>query len=574
MKPCAVLFVRRIPMLKIQATVRFTRGIVIGPAYVVKEEVIGKPVMDPSRVVDQAVEKARFERAVKEVSRDLEKLALEHDVFAAHLAIVQDPTLIEEVVAHIEAGKTAEVSLDETIEGFKLVFQVMDNEYMRERADDIEDIGNRLMAALLQKSLRRFPGLTEPSVIVARDLLPSDTANLDASLVLGFITAEGGVSSHVAIMAKNRGIPALIGVPEAIASIQTGDLVAFDAETGEIYIHPDESIQADFSQRAKELKMKEEALLERASSPVVSRDGKTIRVYCNIGSLEELGAAMPYAPDGVGLFRSEFLFMDSDHFPTEEEQFIAYREASEKVGKEITIRTLDIGGDKALSYFTFDNEDNPFLGWRAIRMTLDMPDLFCTQLRAILRASAYGSLRIMFPMITSLHEFERAKALTEECMLSLKKENIAFDEHIPLGIMVETPAAVFMAEELAKAVDFFSIGTNDLTQYVLAVDRGNEKIKRMFNSFHPAVLRAIAHVIDSAHKAGIEVGMCGEMAGDLRATEILLGLGLDEFSMSAQVTPDVKEKIRGLNVSEAAEKAKIALAMSDVDEIESYLAGG
>ncbi len=558
-------------MLKIQATVCFTRGIVIGPAYVVPEKIKEKPVVNSSHIIDQSVEKACFKRAVEEVSQDLEKLALEHDVFAAHLAIVQDPTLSEEVEAHIESGKTAEVSVDETIEGLKLVFQMMDNAYMRERADDIEDIGNRLMAALQQKSLRRFPGLSVPSVIVARDLFPSDTANLDASLVLGFITAEGGVSSHVAIMAKNRGIPALIGVPKIVSSVQTGDLIAFDAETGEIFIHPDEAVKADFFERAEALKEKEGALLARASEPVISRDGKTFRVYCNIGSLEELNASMAYSPDGVGLFRSEFLFMDSDHFPTEEEQFIAYREASEKIGKEITIRTLDIGGDKELNYFSFDHEENPFLGWRAIRMTLDMPDLFCTQLRAILRASAYGPMRIMFPMITSLHEFERAKALTEACKASLKDEGTAFDDHIPLGIMVETPAAVFMADELAKAVDFFSIGTNDLTQYILAVDRGNEKIKHMFNAFHPAVIRAIARVIEAAHEAGIEVGMCGEMAGDLRATEILLGLGLDEFSMSAQMTPDVKEKIRSFDVSKAAEKAMKVLAMSDVDEIEAYL---
>lgn len=485
--------------------------------------------------------------------------------------MVQDFTLRQTVEASIQEGSNVEQAVDAAISQLCQVFQGMDDAYMQERADDVKDIGGRLLASLQNRSASKFAGLKVPSVIVAKDLFPSDTALLDKALVLGFITEEGGVTSHVSIMSKSLGIPALVGAKGILAAVKEGDVLAFDAEGGEILINPDAEASERYQKAQARFLEEGDALLADAAKPVTTTDGHTVKVYANVGSLEDIEAGLRFQLDGVGLFRSEFLFMGNDHFPSEEEQFQSYKAAVESLGKEMIIRTLDIGGDKQLSYFDFKPEENPFLGWRAIRMCLDMPEIFKTQLRAILRASAFGPLRIMLPMIISISELERSKALIESCKEELKAEGIAFDPEIPVGIMVETPALVFKADALAKRVDFFSIGTNDLTQYVLAVDRGNPEIKALYNSFHPAVLKAIALTIQAGKKAKIEVGMCGEFAGNKKATKLLLGLGLDEFSMAAADTLLIKAAIRKLNYEDAKAFAEEVLALDTAAEVSEKL---
>jgi phosphotransferase system enzyme I (PtsI) len=408
-------------------------------------------------------------------------------------------------------------------------------------------------------------------VIVAEDLAPSDTANLSLELVKGFITEKGGITSHVSIMARSLGIPALVGVSGILQTVKPGMLIAMNAQSGQVILDPDEATQALFAEKQKAFEIRMKQLEETSTLPAVTTDGHKVKVYANVGSVQDIRNALPYHVNGIGLFRSEFLFMESNHFPTEEEQFSTYKEAILTLGHEIIVRTLDIGGDKGLSYFEFPVEENPFLGYRAIRLCLDRTDVFKTQLRAILRASQFGPLRIMIPMIISVEELEAAKAIIQTCKDELTAEGLAFDEKIQVGIMIETPAAVLMAPDLASRCDFFSIGTNDLTQYILAVDRGNQRISHLYDSCNPAVLRAVKQVIDAGHAAGIEVGMCGEFASDLTVTEFLLGLGLDEFSMAAGETPIVKEKIRTLSYAESQKKTRKIIAASSTAQVHELL---
>lgn len=530
-------------MEKLYVEKRASRGIAIAPAY---KYVVPDLTPDVTPISEEQIEceKLRFEEAKSTVVADLEKMAARNEIFAAHLEIAGDFTLHDGVLSKIaELHRNAEQAVQETIAEFAAIFQAMDDAYMRERGADVLDIGKRIMAALKYISLPDLGNLKEEMIVVAKDLYPSDTVKLDPALVKGILTEEGGVTSHVSIIAKSLNIPILVGVKGLLEKVYEDEMICMDAESGEIVLNPDEMVCKEY-QTKKELYQKECQRLEALrGEKIVTAEGKTISLCVNVGGIEDIKHALEVEPDGVGLFRSELLYMENSHFPTEEEQFAVYREASVLCPKELTIRTLDIGGDKSLPYFEFEKEDNPFLGWRAIRISLDMKEMFEEQLRAILRASAFGHVRIMFPMMISLEELRTAKKIVEECKQQLRERQQEFDETIEIGIMVETPASVFLAEELAREADFFSIGTNDLTQYILAVDRGNKKIADRYSYFNPAVLSAIRQVIAAGHKAGIKVGMCGEMAGDLKATEQLLEMGLDEFSMSAGSLDYIREKL-------------------------------
>ncbi len=549
-----------------------SRGYAIGPVYAVKKEEVSA---DTSSIQPEQreAEIARFEAAVEKAQEDLLVLAEKSEIFAAHYALAGDIAIHDGVTGKIrDQLMNAEAALMQTRDEFVMVFESMEDEYMRERAADMRDVSGRLLFAMKGIDDNPFSGMKEKGIIVAQDLTPSDTAKMDMELVLGFVTEEGGVTSHVSIIAKNNGIPCLVGVGPMLEDAKTGMQMVLDAGAGRILLEPEADVIEEYKKKAEEFEKFQRELKQLASLPSETKDGHAFRICANAGNIADIQNCLQYQIEGIGLFRSEFLYMESDHFPTEEEQFEAYREAAELIGgKELTIRTLDIGGDKELDYFEFPKEDNPFLGYRAIRMCLDRTDIFKTQLRAILRASAFGYIRIMYPMMISLEELEQANTLLAECRAELDEEGISYDKKIQVGMMIETPAGVMMAEEFAQRVDFFSIGTNDLTQYFLAVDRGSKKIAALYNSFHPAVLRAIAHTIRSAHKHGAKGGMCGEFASDARASGILLGMGLDEFSMSAGETSLVKYRLRNCTYEEARIQAEAVLKMETAGEIMEYV---
>lgn len=559
-------------MKELKVSKVFSHGIAQGPAFLVPEETVRISDAKVETKEDAEREVKRFEEAVSKVSANLSQSVASNPIFAGHLAILQDFTLHDSVLQNIRDSRlNAEKATEKTIAELKGVFESMDDAYMKERAADIVDVGGQLTAALQNRSFNKFADLKTPSIVIAKDLLPSDTALLDQKLVLGFITEEGGVTSHVSILAKSRNIPALVGAAGILQAVKPGDSLIMDAGAGLVYINPAPDFCETFRQKQEAQEKENARLLASADQPVVTQDGRRLKVYANVGNLSDVELASKLHVDGVGLFRSEFLYMENDHFPTEEEQFEVYRKAVQTLGHEMIIRTLDIGGDKKLCYYQFHAEENPFLGLRAIRLCLSMPEMFETQLRAILRASHYGPLRIMLPMLISVEEAERAKGILEKAKAELRGKGIPFDEHIPVGMMIETPAAILCGEDFAEIMDFFSIGTNDLTQYILAVDRGNREISELYNSFHPAVLRAIAGIIETGHKAGIEVGMCGEFAGNPQATMLLLGLGLDEFSMSAADTPRIKDMLRHADFAQAQKAAREILSLKRTSEIESAL---
>ena len=530
-------------MEKILVEKTASRGIAAAPVYVYQEPDLSADTGSISKTQEPA-EVQLFLKAKKEVVQELKRLSEGNELFGAHLEIAEDFTLSEGVISKIQnEQKNVQLALQETIEEFAAIFDSMDDEYMKERAADIRDIGKRFMAELKGVKRPDLGNLPGEVIVAAKDLYPSDTVKMNPDYVKGIITEEGGVTSHVSIIARSLNIPALVGAGRLLDRLADGMQVCMDAEAGVIFLDPDEDTLEEFRKKKEEFEKRQEYLKNLRNQPAVTRDGKRISLCANVGNPEDIQRAIPMNIDGIGLFRSEFLYMENDHFPTEEEQFEVYREAAKLCPKELTIRTLDIGGDKDLSYFDFEKEENPFLGWRAIRISLDMKEMFKTQLRAILRASAFGHVRIMFPMIISPEELRESRKLTEECMAELKMEGREFDEKIELGMMIETPASVMLAEDFAKEADFFSIGTNDLTQYLLAVDRGNRKVADRYSYFHPAVVKAISRVIEAGHKEGIKVGMCGEMAGDPGATMLLLDLGLDEFSMSAGNIDYIREKI-------------------------------
>ena len=451
------------------------------------------------------------------------------------------------------------------------MLESLEDAYLQERAADVRDVCRRMMAFLKGVEEEPFPQLKEEVILFAEELHPSDMAKIDFRYVRGIVTETGGTTSHVAILARSMEIPVLMGLEGILTKVEKGQMVILDGNEGVLFLLPDEKTQQEYLEKQEAEGMLRQKLKEMNCLPAVTTDGRRVHLYANVGGLKDIELAVKHGAEGVGLFRSEFLYMESSRFPTEQEQFEIYKKAAELLKKPLTIRTLDIGGDKALPYYKFEKEENPFLGWRAIRFCLDMRDVFKTQLKALLRAAAYGDIRIMYPMIVSVEEFRKANQLLEECKQELKERGVLFRESIQTGIMVETPAAVLMAEELAKEVDFFSIGTNDLTQYILAADRGNQKLTKLYDPFHPAVLRAVAQVIQAGHKAGIEVGMCGEFAGDEGAVPLLVGMGLDECSMVSSEIAAVRYQIRGISAEQMKHLAERVLAAVTVKEVKQLL---
>ncbi|MGO1581073.1 MAG: phosphoenolpyruvate--protein phosphotransferase [Peptoniphilaceae bacterium] len=555
-------------MKKISVDRSASKGIAIGKAY--KYE---KKILLPSDRESLGVEKEQtlFQEAVEKVLSDLEDLAISNEIFQGHMQLVKDPALKTSVEDKIKLEQNAELALKNTIDEFVMVFESMDDEYMKQRSDDIKDIYQRLIFAMQGEKFQDLSSLEEEVIVIAHDLAPSDTASMDFEKVRGFATEIGGITGHVSIMARNKNLPALVGVGEILDKVKDGDLIIIDGLDGNLIIEPDEITVKKYQDIKSEFSKKLEEINKNASKDAVTEDGKRALVYANVGNISDVEKAVKAHIDGIGLFRTEFLYMESDHFPTEEEQFKIYKKAVEICKKEVIIRTLDIGGDKDLSYYDFDKEENPFLGFRAIRLQLSMKKMFKDQLRALLRASAFGELSIMYPMIVSLEELFEANKVLEECKLELKEEGISFDENIKVGIMVETPAVVMEAESFAKHVDFFSIGTNDLTQYILAADRGNEKVAYLYDSYNPAVLHAIQRIIEAGHKEGIIVGMCGEFASDEKACKMLLGMGLDEFSVSSSSVSSIKNIIRNSNYENCKKISEELKNIHSRDEIEEKL---
>lgn len=553
-------------------------GIVFGKALVLKEEPI---VLNTQKIsADQVeAEKAKFfagrEKAAAQLTAIQEKALRtlgeeKAAIFEGHLMLLEDEELEEEILAYIEENlSTADVAASKIIDQQVEVLEGIDDEYLKERAGDMRDIGNRLLRNILGMLIVDLGDIQEESILIAYDLTPSETAQLNLDKVLGFITDIGGRTSHTSIMARSLELPAIVGTNDITSRVKTGDVVILDAVNNQIHINPSDAEIAEFKAVQERVAAEKAELAKLKELPAETLDGHRIEVAGNIGTIRDVDGVLRNGGESVGLYRTEFLFMDRTELPGEEEQFQAYKEIVEAMGgKQVVLRTMDIGGDKELPYLDLPKEMNPFLGWRAVRIGLTRREILDTQLRAVLRASAFGKLAVMFPMIISVEEIRELKAIVAELKEQLRAEGKAFDENLQLGIMVETPSAAVNARHLAKEADFFSIGTNDLTQYTLAVDRGNEIIAHLYNPLSPSVLNLIKQVIDASHAEGKWTGMCGELAGDVRATALLLGMGLDEFSMSAISVPHVKKLARSINYADAKALADEALAQPTAADIE------
>ena len=526
---------------------------------------------------DAATEISKFDAALEKTVKDIEgvkeraskRLAEEElAVFDAHLMMVQDPELAGQIRSQIENDSVnAEYATEQVADNMVAMFESMDNDYFRERAADVKDVTFRLKCNLLGLEIPDLTAISEDSIIVAHDLTPSDTAQLN-EYVKGFATEIGGKTSHSAIMANSLEIPAVVGCPGVLDACKNGDVLALDALDGEVVVNPDEATIAKYKEKAAAYAKEKEELKVLVNQETITTDGHKVDIAGNIGGFKDVEGVLKNGGEGVGLFRTEFLYMDSDHFPTEDEQFEAYKQVLEGMnGKRVVVRTLDIGGDKKLSYYTFPEEMNPFLGVRAVRFCLKRKDIFKTQLRALIRASAYGHLCIMFPMIATVAEFKEAKACYEEAKAELISEGVKIGENIEVGCMIEIPAAAVLADQLSKYADFFSIGTNDLIQYSMAADRMSEPVSYLYQPLNPSILRLVKMTIDGAHKNGKWCGMCGEMAGDELAAPVLLGLGLDEFSMSATSILRARKMINGLSYAEMQELAAKAVELDTCEEV-------
>lgn len=495
------------------------------------------------------------------------------EIFEGHITLLEDEDLFDEICEKINDDKmSAEKALDEGIEEYCAMISALEDEYLRERAADLKDIGGRWLKNLLGVEIFDLGSLPKDTVVVAKDLTPSDTAQLNLDNVLAFVTEIGGKTAHSAIMARSLELPAIVGAKDILGALKNGEEIVVDALNGDIIIEPTTDEIDTYSKKLKAFLDEKEELKKLKDLKPLTKDGHEVKLWANIGSPADLEGVLKNGAEGIGLYRTEFLFMNNDRQPTEDEQFEAYKTVAEKMkGKPVTIRTMDIGGDKALPYMKLPEELNPFLGYRALRVCLERKDMFKTQLRALLRASAFGTVKIMFPMVISITEVRKSKELLEECKAELRAEGIAFDENIAVGIMVETPAVAARSKYFAKEVDFFSIGTNDLTQYTLAVDRGNEMISALYDTYNPAVLELIRMTVEGAHKAGITVSMCGEFAGDETATKLLVGIGLDALSMSAISVPRIKKNILEINHAESKEFAVKALSLDTANEIKELL---
>lgn len=521
------------------------------------------------KAMDKAIEELTVvkDKAFKELGED------KAQIFEAHIMVLQDPELIGATVEKIEKENVnAGFAFKEISDSYIAIFEAMDNEYMRERAADIRDVSGRVLNAIYGIKTIDLSSLAEEVILVSRDLTPSDTATMDKAKVLGFLTDIGGRTSHTAIMARTLEIAAVVGLGNITELVSDGDYVVFNGETGEVVINPSEEIITNYKELKNSYEKEKLEMEAMKGQESVTLDGRHVELAGNIGTPKDVKGLLKNDAEGVGLYRTEFLYMDRENLPTEEEQFEAYKEVLSSTNpRPIVIRTLDIGGDKELSYLKFDKEMNPFLGYRAIRICLDRTDIFKTQLRALLRASMYGNLRIMYPMISSLEELLKANEILEETKNDLRSEGIAFSDKIEVGMMIEVPSAAIISDILASHVDFFSIGTNDLIQYTTAVDRMNENVHYLYNPFNPAVLRLIKMVIDNGQKAGIWVGMCGEMAGDKKMIPILLGMGLDEFSMSPISILPARKLIRTFTMERARKVWDDVSKLGKAEEIEAYM---
>ena len=568
-------------MTKMLKGIAASDGIAAAKAYMLvqpdlsfSETSIDDPEAEIKRL-DDAVEASKSElELIKQ--KATENLGEEEaQVFEAHLTILADPELLGQIKDKIKNDKVnAEAALKSVTDMFIEMFEAMtDNAYMQERAGDIRDVTKRIMSHLLGVTLPNPALIQEEVVIVAHDLTPSDTAQLDRNYVKGFITDIGGRTSHSAIMSRTLEIPAVVGSGSATTDIQEGEMVIIDGINGDALVDPTDAELADYKQKAAEFAAQKEEWARLKDAKSVSADGKEVLLGANIGTPDDVLGANDNGAEAVGLFRSEFLYMNSNELPTEDEQYEAYKAALEGMsGKQVVVRTMDIGGDKELPYLPLPEEQNPFLGYRAIRICLNRQDIFRTQLRALLRASKYGRLAIMFPMIATVQEFKDAKAIFEEEKANLVASGVEVSDDIQVGMMMEIPAAAMIADKLAKYADFFSIGTNDLIQYSMAADRGNERVSYLYQPYNPSILRLIKNIIDASHKEGKWTGMCGEMAGDQIAVPLLLGVGLDEFSMSATSILKTRSLIKKLDSKEMKELADKAVSDCEtVDEVVSLV---
>lgn len=545
-----------------------SEGYAIAPVFVMKKT----EYLPESKLIAaewSETEIRRYEQAVEKVQQDLMELSARDEIFFAHSVLAGDRALHDGVADKIARNSmNAEHALMEVCEGYVHMFEAMDQEYMRERAIDLKDVMNRILMALQGREETAMEVPQGKYILAARELAPSDTARINLEQVAGIVMEEGGITSHVSIIARNYGIPCLVGTGDLIDTIQRGMQGIIDAQQGTFYLEPTEELLIEYTQKLEQW-MKETAIVQEIPIlPVQTIDGRKIQVCANAGVLSDIEKVVHYGADGIGLLRTELLYMEQNHFPTEDEQVEFYKQAVQLLGdRELTIRTLDIGGDKQLPYLKLPNEQNPYLGCRSIRWSLTEKSVLKTQLRALLRASAYGSIQILYPMLVAVEELEAVKHLLEVCQEELRSEGIAFAEKIKVGIMIETPAAVWLADDFAQQVDFFSIGTNDLTQYMLAVDRGNQHVSAYYNTFHPAVLRAVYQVVEAAHRHGKKVGICGEFAGEELALPLLAAMGVDELSVAPGRVASVKNRLSDISCEELQDMLQEALRQSAAADV-------
>lgn len=552
-----------------------SEGIGLGKAVILKENELK---IEKQKIKDISAEKQQIYDAVKEVESEIEKViqnidGTEKEIMQAYLMILQDPSLIQETINIIDEEKcNSAYAVENGLNQIIKTFEEMDDPYMAARSRDIEDMKKRILAKLLKIEEIDLSKLPENTILVVKELSTSDTAKINLKNISGIITEIGGVNSHMAIIARTNEIPAIVGIKHIFENIKENDFIALNGATGEIFLNPTQEKIEELTKNQENIKQEKQELEKYKNKKAITKDGHQVELLANIGGPQDNQIIIDNTAEGVGLLRSEFLYMDAKDFPSEEEQFEAYKKIAESLeNKRLVIRTLDIGGDKDLKYMKLPKEENPFLGYRAIRIYLDNVDLFKVQLRAILRASSYGNVAIMLPMISSIEELRKSKEIIEEVKQELKTKNIKFNENIEVGIMVEIPSSAVMADEFAKECDFFSIGTNDLIQYTIAVERGNEKVADLYSHYNPAVIRLIKSAIDGAHKNGILCGMCGEAAGDVKFIPLLVGLGLDEFSMNANKILKARKLIIDLNFEECKELANKVLKLESTEEVKRIL---
>lgn len=554
-------------------------GIGIGKIFLYKEV---KLEIERKSIEDFNLELERFSQAMEKAKAEIDCLydstvksigEKEAEIFSAHKMMLEDPEFIKGVEEKIKNEKiNAESAVKETADAFIALFENIEDEYLKARAVDLKDVSYRVLRILLNKENVDLLSIDEKSIIVAEDLTPSDTASMNKDMVVGLVTELGGRTSHTSIIARTLEIPAIAGIENITEKVSHGDMIIIDGDIGELILNPTKEELDLYRNKFQEENLLKEKLKDMIGKESCSKDGYKVEIVGNIGSPSDVDKVLEKDGEGVGLFRSEFLYMDNDALPKEDEQFEAYKEVALKLkNRPLIIRTLDVGGDKEIPYLNLPKEMNPFLGYRAIRVGLDRPEILKTQLRAIYRASHYGNLKIMFPMISSIEEVREAKKIAKEVRKELKKEEIPFLEDVEVGIMVEIPAVAVHARAFAKEVDFFSIGTNDLIQYTTAVDRGNQNISHLYNQYHPAVLRLIKMTIDGGHKEGIWVGMCGEVAGDEKLVPVLLAMGLDEFSMSSGSILRARSQIRDTSKEEVEKHIDIILNLSTAEDVENYI---